>query len=451
MKFQFIVLSLILTTFLLAEEPSRTWTSKQGLTLQGALSGVESGMVLIKKPNGDIFKAKLDALSEADVNYVNAVSFGAVTEPQETIKATTSSVLAGDNLFEDATNTGKVVEVTLLMDPNPVAPSLKELGASTRLKLNDHVSLKVSMVNRQKHETMPDSTWTIESLDSSSGILKAKTGETSSLKTEGLFYFLTYSVENNMQEPLTVPIPIITDSKKRKFYPLSASENNANEYIPDGLLSAEKDLLPPGLKKRFCSIYELPKDCTVSSIEVFPVGMTRHPLYSTLIRSGQIQGKSIDSATTHVAASSPNPSKAEGSTDKTSVFMSCRPKTQKGSSSAYGKTRISSYTVDLRLTKPQQKKMTLKAYFIATDLEGDVIADVVDENISLQQGKGFSTTVESKPVSESSDNSSGSKLKGVIIQLWADGNIVTTWTSLPQWDKYAKMPDIQLKMRGVVQ
>ncbi|MEI6645223.1 MAG: hypothetical protein WCP12_04215 [bacterium] len=409
---------------------------------------------MIKKPNGDIFKAKLEALSEADVDYVNAISFGAVTEPREANKATTPSAPGGDDLFENSTHTGKVVEVTLLIDLNLVVPSVKELGASTRPKINDHVFLRVSMPNRQKHEMMPDSTWTIDSLDSASGMLKAKTDEYSPLKTEGMFYFLTYSVENNMQGPLTVPIPIITDTKTRKFYPLSARENNASEYIPSGLLSAEKDLLPPGLRKQFCSIYELPKDCTVSSIDVFPIRMTRHPLYSTLIRSGQIQGKSIDihsDATEPVVTSSPNPSKVEGATDKASVFMSCRPKTQKGSSSAYGKTRVLSYTVDLRLIKIRQKQMTLKAYFIAADLEGDAIADVVTENISLQQGKGFSTTVESKPVSEFSDSSSGSKLKGVIIQLWADGFIVTTWASMPQWDRYAKMPDIQLKMRSVVQ
>jgi hypothetical protein len=95
--------------------------------------------------------------------------------------------------------------------------------------------------------------------------------------------------------------------------------------------------------------------------------------------------------------------------------------------------------------------MTIKAYFIATDSEGDAIADVVSENISLQQGKGLSTAVESKPVSEASyyHSSYGSKLKGVIIQLWADGAIVATWTSMPQWDKFAKLPDIQLKMRNI--
>ena len=67
---------LLWTTFLVADEPSRTWTSRQGLTLQGVMIGVEDGMVLIKQPNGDMFKAKLDALSQADVDYVKAVSFG---------------------------------------------------------------------------------------------------------------------------------------------------------------------------------------------------------------------------------------------------------------------------------------------------------------------------------------------------------------------------------------
>ena len=60
--------------------------------------------------------------------------------------------------------------------------------------------------------------------------------------------------------------------------------------------------------------------------------------------------------------------------------------------------------------------------------------------------------MESKPISEASyyNTSYGSKLKGVIIQLWADGGIIATWTSMPQWDKFAKMPDLQLKMRNVI-
>lgn len=454
MKLHFIALTLILATFLMAEEPSRMWTSKQGLTLQGALTGVESGMVLIKKPNGDIFKTKLDTLSEADINYVNAISFGTVPEPREASKGISPSKSVGDDLFGGVTSAGKVVEVTLLIDPNPAAPSVKELGASPRPKLNDHVSLKVSMVNRQNQDITPDSVWTIESLDSASGTLKSKTGATPPIKTAGLFYFLTYSVENNMQGTHTIPIPILRDSKNRKFYPLSASENNADDYLPDGMLSAEKDLLPPGLKKKFCSIYELPKDCTVSSIEVFPIRMIRHPLFSALIHNGQIQGKRISLQSDAVAPADPlsdNLSKAEGSTEKANVFMTCRPKTQKGTLNTYVKTRILAYSVDLRLTKPQQKEATIKAYFIAADSEGDAIADVVDENVSLQQGKVYSTAVESKPVSETSyyHSTYGSKLKGVIIQLWSDGLIVETWTSMPQWEKYAKMPDLQLKMRNV--
>lgn len=481
MKLNFIVLGLIFATCLMAEEPSRTWTSKQGLTLQGAMVGVESGLVLIKKPNGEIFKAKLDALSTADVDYVNAISFGSTSEPKEdkkaapspttelnpdktttsttnaTSKAITPSAPVGDDLFGDATGTGKVVKVTLIVDPNPLGPSIKELGVSPRPKLNDKVELTVNMANRQNNqEISPDSAWTIEALDCISGTLKPRTDEQKPLKTDGMFYFLTYSVENNTQGPLTIPIPIVSDSKNRKFYPLSAIDNDANAYVPEGMLSAEKDMLPPGLKKRFCSIYELPKDCVVNSIAVFPIRMTRNPLYGAVIRGGQLQGKSIDirpDVVTTAEASNNSASKADISSEKASVFMSCRPKTQKGSSSTYVKTRVLSYTVDLRLTKPQQKEMTIKAYFISADSEGDAIADIADQAIELQRGKIFSTTVESKPVSEASyyNSSYGSKLKGVIIQLWSDGSIIETWTSMPQWEKYAKLPDLQLKMRSVVQ
>jgi hypothetical protein len=182
--------------------------------------------------------------------------------------------------------------------------------------------------------------------------------------------------------------------------------------------------------------------------------MTRKLGYGATIRSGQLQGKSIDVRTdvTAPADASSSVSKTDASAEKASVFMSCRPKMQKGSSSTYVKTRVLSYTVDLRLTKPKQKDVTLKAYFIAADSEGDAIADIIDQEISLPQGKAFSTTLESKPITEGSSiytEAYGSKLKGVIIQLWADGAIIATWTSTPQWDKFAKLPDIQLKMRKV--
>jgi hypothetical protein len=490
MKTYLIVLCLAWATFTMAEEPSRTWTSKQGLTLQGAFAGVEAGVVLIKKPNGEIFRAKLDALSAADVNYVNEVSFGASSSPDETKKEpppgkpitpangsepsipistpektsgqtnSTSKVATpvapvGDDLFGESASTGKVIGVTLILDPNPEAPSIKELGASPRPRLNDQVCLKVSIMNRDSKEAIPDSTWTIEALDSISGTLKAKTEDTPLLKTTGMFYFLTYSVENNTHGPLAVPIAIITDSKSRKFYPMSVIGSSAAAYIPEGMLSAEKDLLPPGLKKQFCTIYELPKECTVSSIEIFPVRITRYPNYAAFIKSGQIHGKTIEllpEVASASDASNPNLPKVDSSSEKANVFMACRAKTQKGTSSSSTKTRILAYSVDLRLTKPQQKEMTLKAYFIAGDSEGDAIVDIADQPITLQQGKIFSTTVESKPISEGSfySFSYGSKLKGVIIQVWADGGIIATWTSMPQWDKFAKMPDIQLKMRNIV-
>ena len=487
MKTYLIVFSLVWATFIMAEEPSRTWTSKQGLTLQGAMVGVEAGVVMIKKPNGEIFRAKLEALSAADVTYVNEVSFGSSSSPDETkkeppaskpitpgkenespipastpektpgqtnliSKIDTPAAPAGDDLFGDSTSTGKVINVTLLLDTSPEAPSIKELGASPRPKLNDKVCLMVSLMNRQSKEAIPDSTWTIEALDSVSGTLKAKTEDDPLLKTAGMFYFLTYSVENNTQGPLAIPIAIITDSKGRKFYPLSAVESSASAYIPEGMLSAEKDLLPPGLKKQFCTIYELPKECTVSSIEIFPIRITRHLGYGSFIKSGQVRGKCIGIIPETADAENATVSSAEGSTEKANVFMACRQKTSKGTSSTYIKTRVLSYTVDLRLTKPQKKEMTLKAYFISTDSAGDAIADIADQAIELQQGKVFSTTVESKPISEASyyNTSYGSKLKGVIIQLWADGGIIATWTSMPQWDKFAKMPDLQLKMRNVI-
>jgi hypothetical protein len=444
MKPSFFLLILLGSSLVFAEEPSRTWTSKHGLTVQGAFQSFEDGTVTIKKPSGDMFKAKLDSLSSADVEYVTKISFATPSKPP-----------AAGSLPANTEVPTKKVKVTFAMDPNPVDPSLKEIGVSPRVGLNDSIELSVAMAHRTDNEVSADSTWVLESLDSVSGTLKAANDTLPPLKTEGLFFFLSYSVENKGQGGSIVPAPVLQDSRNRKYYALSAIEKNMDSYIPSGMSSAEKEFLRPEFKRRFCSVYELPKDTTISKFEIFPLRLTRNPLFTTWVRSGKLSGKAIDlgpettpaanaSATTTVKKTDPVAEKAK-------VFMSCKQKTSKGTELTQRvQTRVLAYTIDLRLTKPQQKEMAIKAYFIATDPEGDGIIDIVDQQISLQQGKSFSTTVESKPVRERSsrnENTVYTKLKGVIIQLWADGEIVDTWVSNSQWDKQAKLPDLQLKMR----
>jgi len=442
MKKYFFFLTLAWVTFSGAEEPSRTWTSKHGLTVQGSYQSMEDGTVTIKKPSGDLFKTKLDSLCTADIDYVKARSF---STPATTPLPTPATPKAAP----------KTVKMTLLLDPNPNDPSLRELGVSPRAKMNDTLELNVTMPNRQDKEVMPDSVWLIESLTSVSGTLKATTETLPPLTTEGLFYFLSYNVENKGLGGSIVPAPILQDTRNRRYYPLSPVEKSIGSYIPAGMSSAEMEMLRPEFKRQFCSVYEVPKDAVISRIEIFPLRVTRHPLYASWTRSGQLSGKAVDvnSDVPPQAATSSTltPTKVEPVAEKPKVFMSCKQKASKGTGVTHGiQTRVLAYTIDLRLTKPQQKEMTIKAFFIATDPEGDGIVDVVDQQASLQQGKSFSTTVESKPVREVStrnENTVFTKLKGVIIQLWADGEIVDTWVSNSQWDKQAKLPDLELKMR----
>jgi hypothetical protein len=444
MKFSLSLLVLFLASFGIAEEPSRTWTSKHGLTVQGSFQSFEEGTVTIKKPSGDMFKAKLDSLSSEDVEYVTKISFAlpATAKPATPTPANPAS-------------STKSVKVTFVIDPNPSDPSIKEVGVSPRVKLNDTIELNITMVHRQDNEVSVDSAWVLESLDSVSGTLKATNDAFPPLKTDGLFYFLSYSVENKGQGGAMVPAPVLQDSRNRKYYALSAIEKNMDSYIPSGMSSAEKEFLRPEFKRNFCSVYELPKDTTISKFEIFPLRLTRNPLFTTWIHSGKISGKSIDLGPEPTPAANASGTttvkKADPVAEKPKVFMSCKQKTSKGTELTQRvQTRVLAYTIDLRLTKPQQKDMAIKAFFIATDPEGDGIIDVVDQQISLQQGKSFSTSVESKPVKERSsknENTVFTKLKGVIIQLWADGEIIDTWVSNSQWDKQAKLPDLELKMR----
>jgi len=443
MKILFLSFTLLWSTFLIAEEPSRTWTSKHGLTVQGAFQSVDDGTVTIKKPSGDIFKAKLDSLSSADIEYVTKVSF-----------ATPVTAPAPGPLPANPVPSTKTVKVTFVLDPNPAEPSLKEVGVSPRVKMNDSIELNLSMERHKENEVILDSAWMMDSLDVVSGTLKATTDGLPSISTDGLFYFLSYTVENKGHGGSIVPAPVLQDSRNRKYYALSAIERNIDSYIPSGMSSAEKEYLRPEFKNKFCSVYELPKGTTISRIEIFPIRITRNPMLISWIHSGKLSGKAIDltpdgapGATTPTA----NTTKTDPAAEKAKVFMSCKQKTSKGTELTQRvQTRVLAYTVDLRLTKPQQKEMAIKAYFIATDPEGDGIVDIVDQQVSLQQGKSFSTAVESKPVKERSsrnENTVFTKLKGAIIQLWADGEIVDTWTSNSQWDKLAKLPDLQVKMR----
>jgi hypothetical protein len=444
MKLLFYFLALLCSTLLIiAEEPSRTWTSKNGLTVQGSFQSFDDGTVSIKKPSGDIFKAKLDSLSSADVEYVTKVSF-----------ATPSTAPAPGPLPANPASVTKTVKVTFALDFNPAEPSLTEVGVSPRVKMNDCIELNVSMERHKENEVSVDSVWVLDSLDVISGTLKATTDGLPPLSTDGLFYFLSYSVENKGQGGGIVPAPILVDSKNKKYYPLSAIEKNMDSYIPAGMSSAEKEFLRPEFKRMFCSIYELPKGTTISRAEIFPLRITRNPLYASWIRSGKLSGKAIDLSPDGAPAATATPAnatKADAVAEKPKVFISCKQKNSKSTELTQRvQSRSLAYTVDLRLTKPQQKEMALKVYFIATDAEGDGIVDVVDQQITLQQGKSFSTSLESKPVKERSTKSENTrflKLKGAIIQLWADGEIIETWVSSSQWDKLAKLPDLQLKMR----
>jgi hypothetical protein len=85
--------------------------------------------------------------------------------------------------------------------------------------------------------------------------------------TEGCFIFVTYSVKNDTQRPLTVTHPLLSDTQGRKY--AQGDRLFAEAFIPAGAAFAGRDPLPPGETRLFCSIYEVAHDSVPARLEVY--------------------------------------------------------------------------------------------------------------------------------------------------------------------------------------
>jgi hypothetical protein len=104
------------------------------------------------------------------------------------------------------------------------------------------------------------------------------------------------------------------------------------------------------------------------------------------------------------------------------------------------------YTVELKVQNVPQKDVSVKAYFIGeSGGKKLMIAEIVEREAAVLSTKASSFKVACQPVHQIEKIDAGLELKGVIIQAWADGKLVQSYTSQYAWKKYAEMPDIITK------
>ncbi len=421
--------SLLTVLFLVAgfagAEDMRTWTDVKGNHVEARFVKLEGSSVTLKLKDGKAVPAKLDNLCDADRAYVRELTY----VPREVVVTFKKSGAAGVG---------------------------EESGVSPVATLRDIVTFRlVDEADGNKAETTGDSRWKIESVDAlGNRIQPRKEGLAEELVTEGKFVFVTYTVENDSNVPMTVPEPVLVDKRGRKF--LQTAKSNARFYLPEKALLAGSDSVQPGFKKLFCSFYELPLEAEPASVEVFP-SKTR----GYAIEQFEVKGKQI--VLDEGAAAAPAPKTAAvappGTADKkASVFMKCVRVGQGGDTSGdwyydRNKKRSLSYGVELRGLGEQQKPVTVKAYFVgAISGNRDAVVDKKEESVALEPGKIAKVSLQSNEVEEyayyyySGSRISGAKLKGVIVQVWRGDEIVTSFVSLNQWKKFAESPDVAKQM-----
>ena len=412
-----------------ADNEVRAWTSKTGgSAIEASFVKEENGVVTLKRKDGVTVQAKLDALCETDRAYVAEVTY----VPRE---------------------------IKVVFKRERLGPGYVESGSSEEVTHRDSAVLVVdAAAGDAPADLKGDTTWAIESVDAlGKKILPRREGVGEALTTDGKFVFVTYRVKNDSRVPVEIPSPTLHDRQGRAF--TQTERGFAQHFIPEGALFAGVDLLQPGFSKLYCAFYELPEDAEPAAVEVFP-SVVKMFMIRQIRRGGEpLRGKKIalaPSAPLHAAA----PSSGEGSVAadaKLPLFMRCTRVGQSGDSSGQwyydrNKKRSLTYGVELRVLGDEARPVTLKAFYIG-EASGnrDLVVDKKEQAVTLEPGKIARVTLQSEEIEEQTyfyfsqrgrERISGAKLKGVIIQAWAGGTLVSSWTSLSQWRKYADLPDI---------
>ena len=337
---------------------------------------------------------------------------------------------------KDLTHVSRDVIVTF-KKKNSYGGVCEETGKSQAATIGDTVTLRVPAEgdNKKAEETR----WTIHSADVLGNRIKSTNEHFSGeMVTEGKFVFLTFTVANDSDYPVTVPSPVLVDKRGRKF--LQSDKSNAQFYIPANTTLPFSQRIQPGLKELFCSFYELPINAEPALVEVFPA-MTE----SYAIQRFEAKGKQIVIDEEQPVSKQGDVAASPSASDKKLNITLNATKTKQGGDSQSGyysslKTRSYTYQVDLRLLTAdiKQAPVTVKVFFTgAVSNNRNLVVDHQEKELTLDQGKNSSETFTSKEIQElrgayfyyyysnnSRVNARGAQLNGVIVQVWNDSGFI---------------------------
>ena len=340
---------------------------------------------------------------------------------------------------------GKEIPVAFLFNDSPPF-GLQEIGASASATLEDTLKVKVMMASAK--ETIDDSRWTFHSVDSVGNEIRAQREGDGTLKTEGQYVFVTYSIENLQKTAALIPPCPLLDDKGRTFLPIE--HPIARKYLP-AEYEAQEQRVNAGLKRKYCSIYELPKGAQPVVIEVVPLCMTaNHKLFVQNGFTGKkIHLSSVDNDESASTNKVDSVKKTMSSTSEKPFMLTLKCTRTENSEEKIGRAvtvRTLGYTVDVKVQNVPQKDVSVKAYFIGeSGLKKLMIAEIVEKEATVLSTKASLLKVACQPVQQNEKLDVGLELKGVIIQAWADGKLMQSYTSQYAWKKYADMPDLITK------
>lgn len=330
------------------------------------------------------------------------------------------------------------ITATFMIPEQPV--NTKEVGASAIAAMNDIITLKVTTPARP--DPVNDSRWTVLSVNPMGSTIKSQHPKLDDLTTSGHFVFVCCTVENLTDEASVVPPIILIDNKDRRFSPIDLGR--VRHYLPKDYNPIQADQIQPGLSKKICAVFELPKDVTPATIEIYPLRLAAFPnliLMRNLL--GKVVRASSDDLNDLLAATSTPLQNALPEKPATVALKCARTVNAETTINRHVKSRTLGYNVELKLSGPKQKDITIKAYFIGENQRTKMaIADTQDKLVMLTSDKPLTVNMTSVPVNQNANLPESIELKGVIIQIWIDGTIHTAYTSQYAWKKYAEMPDL---------
>jgi hypothetical protein len=406
----------------------REWRGKDGNSIHAEFVKIEDEVVFLQLEDGATVQAQIDRLCDDDRLYI--------------LKKT--SVPKDIPVCYGMARTGYLTEV----------------GESPEAWYKDTVTFSIQAPQADGSvKLVKDSRWQYLACELFKGGMKpVNAGYDESLKTEGQFALVTFSVENDSPLPIAVPPPLLIDQRDRKFLP--AENYTVAPYVPDGLMKTESDIVQPGFKKRFAAVFEIPLYSEMHALEVFPV--KTQPFQ---VRSFHVAGKKIH-IKPKLAGQAGDDAAAAGQKDPSlsaendfNVFMQCIRLAQGGGRTAgyyydSSKKRSLAYGVELRATSKKPESLRVKAFFIGqTSIGKDVVVDQQSAAVELGPGRIERVSLQSEEISQdrhyyygSSSTRTSAKLSGVIIQVWKGDHILKGYSSLSQWKKFETSKSIVEEM-----